>query len=81
MSAVHRRESRPLVRNPTGHQRLEEQKRAEQGGEHHDLVEHWEAGEATIAEARVTYTRADGSTVTVPVVTIYRAGGAHRRLH
>jgi ketosteroid isomerase-like protein len=44
-------------------------------GVRHDLVERWEAGAATIVEARVTYTRADDSTVTVPVVTIYRASG------
>ena len=44
-------------------------------GVSHDLVERWETGPATIAEARVTYTRADDSTATVPVVTIYRGGG------
>jgi hypothetical protein len=48
---------------------------AELRGVRHDLVERWEEGEATIVEARVTYTRADDNTVTVPVVTIYRAGG------
>jgi ketosteroid isomerase-like protein len=44
-------------------------------GVHHDIVEQWEAGDATIVEASVTYTRKDRSRVTVPVVTIYRAGG------
>ncbi len=44
-------------------------------GVRHDLVERWEAGQATIVEALVTYTRTDDSTVTVPVVTIYRADG------
>jgi ketosteroid isomerase-like protein len=44
-------------------------------GVHHDLVELWDTGSATIAESHVTYTRKDGSTVTVPVVTIYRAKG------
>ncbi len=44
-------------------------------GVRHDVVERWNAGKATIVEARVTYTRADASTVTVPVVTIYRARG------
>jgi ketosteroid isomerase-like protein len=44
-------------------------------GVHHDLVEQWSSGDATIVEARVTYTRKDKSTVTVPVVTIYRARG------
>jgi ketosteroid isomerase-like protein len=44
-------------------------------GVHHDVVEQWDTGSATIVEAAVTYTRKDGSTVTVPVVTIYRAAG------
>jgi SnoaL-like domain len=44
-------------------------------GVRHDLVEQWEAGDATIVEASVTYTRKDESLVTVPVVTIYRAPG------
>ena len=43
-------------------------------GVRHDVVEQWDAGDATIVEASVTYTRKDQSTVTVPVVTIYRAG-------
>jgi SnoaL-like domain len=43
-------------------------------GVQHDVVEQWEAGDATIVEASVTYTRKDQSVVTVPVVTIYRAG-------
>jgi ketosteroid isomerase-like protein len=34
----------------------------------------WESAEGTVAEADVTYTRKDGGTVTVPVVTIYREG-------
>jgi ketosteroid isomerase-like protein len=44
-------------------------------GVHHDLVEQWHAGDATIVEASVTYTRKDHSVVTVPVATIYRARG------
>jgi SnoaL-like domain len=44
-------------------------------GVHHDIVEQWEVGEATIVEASATYTRKDHSVVTVPVVTIYRARG------
>lgn len=39
----------------------------------HDPVEQWAVGAATIAESDVTYTRKDGVTVTVPVVTIYRS--------
>jgi hypothetical protein len=41
-------------------------------GVRHEIVERWDAGSATIVEARVTYTRKDASEVTVPVVTIYR---------
>ena len=44
-------------------------------GVRHDVVEQWDEGAATIVEADVTYTRLDGSTVTVPVVTIYRSRG------
>lgn len=44
-------------------------------GVHHDVVEQWVTGSATIVEAKVTYTRPDGSRVTVPVVTIYRERG------
>jgi ketosteroid isomerase-like protein len=43
-------------------------------GVHHDVVQRWEADDATIAHTDVTYTRKDGERVTVPVVTIYRAG-------
>ena len=42
-------------------------------GVSHDIVERWESGDATIIEAEVTYERLDGTSVTVPVVTIYRA--------
>jgi limonene-1,2-epoxide hydrolase len=44
-------------------------------GVRHDVVEQWTAGPATIVEAQVTYTRKDASTVTLPVVTIYRGEG------
>jgi len=43
-------------------------------GVHHEVVNQWNVGDATIAETAVTYTRKDGGRVTVPVVTIYRAG-------
>jgi ketosteroid isomerase-like protein len=43
-------------------------------GVHHEVVEQWESGDATIVEASVTYTRKDQGVVTVPVATIYRAG-------
>jgi hypothetical protein len=45
-------------------------------GVRHDLVAQWDDGDAVVAEADVTYTRKDATTVTVPVVTIYR--GADR---
>jgi ketosteroid isomerase-like protein len=41
----------------------------------HDQVGFWDVGDASIAEAEVTYTRKDGSRVTLPVVTIYRENG------
>jgi ketosteroid isomerase-like protein len=41
-------------------------------GVSHTLVAEWRSDEGTVAEAEVTYTRKDGSTVTVPVATIYR---------
>lgn len=41
-------------------------------GVKHDLVEQWTVDGTTIVEAKVTYTRDDGSQVTVPVVTVYR---------
>jgi ketosteroid isomerase-like protein len=44
-------------------------------GVSHEIVEQWESGSVTIAESEVTYTRKDGSAVTVPVVTIYRSSG------
>ena len=43
-------------------------------GVSHSLVEQWQSGSGTVVEAEVTYTRKDGGTVTVPVVTIYREG-------
>jgi ketosteroid isomerase-like protein len=44
-------------------------------GVQHEPVGRWDVGDASIAEAEVTYTRKDGSRITVPVVTIYRPGG------
>ena len=44
-------------------------------GVSHEIVEQFASGEAVIAESNVTYTTKDGATVTVPVVTIYRASG------
>jgi ketosteroid isomerase-like protein len=44
-------------------------------GVSHEIVEQFESGNATIAESFVTYTKKDGTQVTVPVVTIYRSSG------
>jgi limonene-1,2-epoxide hydrolase len=44
-------------------------------GVSHDVVEQWNETAATIVEATVTYTRKDNSTVSLPVVTIYRGDG------
>jgi ketosteroid isomerase-like protein len=44
-------------------------------GVSHAQVDRWEVGEATIVQADVTYTRRDGSSFTIPVVTIYRGAG------
>jgi hypothetical protein len=44
-------------------------------GVRHEQIGFWEVGEASIAEAEVTYTRKDGTSVTLPVVTIYRTDG------
>ena len=44
-------------------------------GVRHEVVHQWSVGDTTIAETAVTYTRKNGVRVTVPVVTIYRAGG------
>jgi ketosteroid isomerase-like protein len=41
-------------------------------GVSHSLVGQWVSEAGTVVEADVTYTRKDGGTVTVPVVTIYR---------
>jgi ketosteroid isomerase-like protein len=44
-------------------------------GVSHSVGGQWSSGSGTVVEAEVTYTRKDGSTVTVPVVTIYRENG------
>jgi limonene-1,2-epoxide hydrolase len=44
-------------------------------GVHHDVIEQIESGPATVVESTVTYTRKDASTVSLPVVTIYRGEG------
>lgn len=44
-------------------------------GVRHHPVRCWDVEDTVIAECNVTYTRKNASTVTVPVVTIYRSGG------
>src|SRR4051794_1216643 len=44
-------------------------------GVSHGGSEQWNEGPATIVEATVTYTRKDDSTISLPVVTIYRSEG------
>jgi limonene-1,2-epoxide hydrolase len=44
-------------------------------GVRHAVVEQFDTPSATIVESTVTYTRKDGSTVALPVVTIYRGEG------
>jgi ketosteroid isomerase-like protein len=43
-------------------------------GVSHERLRSWESDAGTVAEANVTYTKKDGGTVTVPVVTIYTEG-------
>jgi len=45
-------------------------------GVSHSVIEQFDgAGGATIVESTVTYTRKDATTITLPVVTIYRGEG------
>jgi limonene-1,2-epoxide hydrolase len=44
-------------------------------GVRHEVIEQFETGSATIVESTVTYTRKDGTTIALPVVTIYRGAG------
>ena len=44
-------------------------------GVRHDVIAEFEQGDATIVESTVTYTRKDGTTIALPVVTIYRGKG------
>jgi ketosteroid isomerase-like protein len=45
---------------------------------HHDVIEQWEHGEATIVEGNVTYTLKDGGEITLPLVTIYRTNAKNQ---
>ena len=41
-------------------------------GIQHEIVGEWRAGDVLVVEADVTFTRGDGSDVTLPTVTVYR---------
>ena len=41
------------------------------GGLSHDVMREWNSGGDTVVELRVTYTRRDGGTVTIPCVSIW----------
>lgn len=42
------------------------------GGIHHDLVEAWEFGDSAICRGEVSYTRRDGSVLSVPFANIVK---------
>jgi ketosteroid isomerase-like protein len=44
-------------------------------GVSHEVIEQFEHGPTTVVESTVTYTRKDNSTISLPVVTIYRGAG------
>jgi hypothetical protein len=48
-------------------------------GVSYNVVQHWVDGPVTIVESTVTYTRKDSTTVSLPVVTIYRGGATSSR--
>lgn len=41
------------------------------GGLHHELIQTWHQGDSAICHGMVTYTRKDGSTLTVPFANIF----------
>jgi limonene-1,2-epoxide hydrolase len=43
----------------------------------HDMIAMWEVGDLVICEMEITYTRLDGSTVTLPCCDIFRVKGDH----
>jgi ketosteroid isomerase-like protein len=45
------------------------------GGLRHDFTAEWRDGDTLILPADVTYTRTDGTTVTVPAVTVFDLDG------
>ena len=45
------------------------------GGSRHELLRTWEAEGSTVCEGLVTYTRLDGSQVTIPFVNVFYLRG------
>jgi len=45
------------------------------GGSRHELLRTWEADGSTVCEGLVTYTRLDGSQVTIPFVNVFYLRG------
>ena len=42
---------------------------------HHEIGQTWEGDDTLVTEARVTYTRHDGSAITLPFVNVFRLRG------
>lgn len=45
-------------------------------GIRHEVIDYWEHGNATIVEATLVFTRADGSEEQLPAVTIFRTNAS-----
>ena len=45
------------------------------GGSKHELLRTWDADDSTVCEGLVTYTRLDGSQVTIPFVNVFYLSG------
>jgi len=45
------------------------------GGSHHDIERTWRDGDTRVCAGRVTYTRLDGNTVTVPFANVFYMRG------
>jgi ketosteroid isomerase-like protein len=64
----------PITTPSSGAQRLPSIRRSswQIAGIKHQLLEVWAVDDIVISRIEVTYTRKDGSTLTVPAVTIWR---------
>jgi len=45
------------------------------GGSRHELLRTWDAGDTTVCEGLVHYTRLDGSKITIPFVNVFYLQG------